>query len=224
MRASPGSAAPAAAPGAVGGAEVPGVLYAERIGPPLWWALPAAGMVASVALALAVSLGPGAAALGALVTVALVAAGAGSLSRSRFEVHTDGLLVDRVLLPMDVLRGARALSAAESARVRGPDYDPRGWYRIRGWVPTAVLLTLADPLDPTPFWYVSSRRPELAVAAVARAVDAPAAPDAAAPDAVGEASAGEPTPGEPNPGGQGLGGQGSGGQGPDVAAATGDTD
>lgn len=148
-------------------------LYAERIGAPLWWALPAAGMVASVALALAVALGPGAAALGALITVALIAAGAAALSRARLEVRTDGIAVDGVLLPMDTLRGARALSAAEAGRIRGPDYDPRGWYRIRGWVPTAVLLTLDDPLDPTPFWYVSSRRPELAVAALARAVGAP---------------------------------------------------
>lgn len=188
MRTSSGTAAPAGpvppAGGRLADSTVPaaGVLYAERIGPPLWWALPAAGMVASVALALAVSLGPGAAALGALVTVALVAAGAGSLSRARLEVRSDGVLVDRVLLPLHALGGARALSATEAAGVRGRDYDPRGWYRIRGWVSSAVLLTLADPLDPTPFWYVSSRRPELAVAALARAVGAP-----------------DPAPAEPDP-------------------------
>jgi hypothetical protein len=153
--------------------ELPGaVLYSERIAPPLWWALPVAGMAASVALALAVSLGPGAAAVGALVTFGLAAAAAVVLSRARLEVRADAVAIDRVVLPLSVLRAARALPAAEAARLRGADYDPRGWYRIRGWVSTAVLLTLSDPLDPTPFWYVSSRTPELAVAAVARAVGA----------------------------------------------------
>lgn len=178
-----------ASPGApvVGAADpaptAPAVLYSERVGPPVWWALPVAGMVASVALALAVSLGPGAAALGALGTVLLAAVSAVWLSRARLEVRSDGLAIDRVLLPLAVLRGVRALAPAEASRLRGAEYDPRGWYRIRGWVPTAVLLTLADPDDPTPFWYVSSRTPELAVAAVGRAVGVP---DAVAPSASAE--------------------------------------
>lgn len=146
------------------------VIYHERLGPPLWWAVPVVGMVASVAVALAAAVGPGAAAEGAAVALVLAVVGTVGLSRAVLDVRSDGIRVDRAVLPLTVLTGARALDPAQAAQLRGPGYDPRGWYRLRGWIPGAVLLTLSDPVDPTTFWYVSSRRPELAVAAVARAV------------------------------------------------------
>jgi hypothetical protein len=42
----------------------------------------------------------------------------------------------------------------------------------RPWVPTAVLVRLADPADPTPYWVVGSRRPAELAAAVLAARDA----------------------------------------------------
>ena len=159
-------------PGLPPGAGRPTVFYREHLSPPLWWGLPVAGMVASVAAALAAALGPGAAALGALITALIGVAGGVGLSRARLEVRQDGIRVDRVVLPWAILTGARALGPAEAGRLRGQGYDPRGWYRLRGWIPGAVLFTVADPDDPTPFWYVSSRTPELAVAAVAAAAAA----------------------------------------------------
>ncbi len=166
-----GGGQPAAGGRAVEGSS-PTVLYHERLGPPLWWAVPVAGMAASVALALAAAVGPGAATVGATVTVLLAAVGSLVLSRAVLDVRTDGVRVDRAVLPFEVLSGARALSPDQATQLRGPGYDPRGWYRLRGWIPGAVLLTLVDPVDPTTFWFVSSRAPELAVAAVARAVGA----------------------------------------------------
>jgi len=158
--------------GRAAGGPSPTVLYHERLGPPLWWAVPVAGMAASVALALAAAVGPGAATAGASVTVLVAAVGALVLSRAVFDVRSDGIRVDRAVLPLEVLSGARALAPDRATQLRGPGYDPRGWYRLRGWIPGAVLLTLADPVDPTTFWFVSSRAPELAVAAIARAVGA----------------------------------------------------
>jgi len=166
-----GGGQPAAGGRAVGGPS-PTVLHHERLGPPLWWAVPVAGMAASVALALAAAVGPGAATVGATVTVLLAAVGSLVLSRAVLDVRTDGVRVDRAVLPLDVITGARALAADQATQLRGPGYDPRGWYRLRGWIPGAVQFTLADPVDPTTFWFVSSRAPELAVAAVARAVGA----------------------------------------------------
>lgn len=157
------------------------LIYHERLGPPLWWAVPVAGMVASVAVALAAAVGPGAAAEGAAVTVVLAVVGLLGLSRTVLDVRTDGIRVDRAVLPLTVLTGARALDQAQAALLRGRGYDPQGWYRLRGWIPGAVVLGLADPVDPTTFWYVSSRSPELAVAAVARAVGAESATDPVGP-------------------------------------------
>lgn len=177
MTDTPAVGAATAAAGGAGGGPAHTVIYHERLGPPLRWAIPVIGMVASVAVALAAAVGPGAAAEGAAVTLLLAVVGTVGLSRAVLDVRSDGIRVDRAVLPLTVLTGARALDPAQSAQLRGPGYDPRGWYRLRGWIPGAVLLTLSDPVDPTTFWYVSSRRPELAVAAVARAVGVAGDPD-----------------------------------------------
>lgn len=44
--------------------------------------------------------------------------------------------------------------------------DARTWKVIRAWLPRGVLVTINDPADPTPSWYVSSRNPEKLVAAL----------------------------------------------------------
>jgi hypothetical protein len=31
---------------------------------------------------------------------------------------------------------------------------------VRGWIPGVVRVELRDPEDPTPYWIVSSRRPQ----------------------------------------------------------------
>ena len=45
--------------------------------------------------------------------------------------------------------------------------DARSWSLVRGWIPTGVSITVNDPADPTPTWYLSTRRPEKLVAALA---------------------------------------------------------
>jgi hypothetical protein len=37
---------------------------------------------------------------------------------------------------------------------------------LRSWVPTAVRIDLVDPDDPTPYWFVSTRRPDELVRAL----------------------------------------------------------
>ena len=51
-------------------------------------------------------------------------------------------------------------------RVRGPDSDPAGYHLIRGWVPAGVRADVIDPDDPTPYWFVASRRPDELAAAI----------------------------------------------------------
>ena len=38
--------------------------------------------------------------------------------------------------------------------------DARAYLCIRGWIPTGIRVAVADPQDPTPYWLVSTRRPE----------------------------------------------------------------
>ena len=55
---------------------------------------------------------------------------------------------------------AKPTPARLPARERGPSLDARAWLSIRGWVDPVVKVTLADEKDPTPYWLVSTRRPE----------------------------------------------------------------
>ncbi len=42
---------------------------------------------------------------------------------------------------------------------RGPGLDPASFKMFQGTVRTALKITINDPLDPTPYWIVSTRRP-----------------------------------------------------------------
>jgi hypothetical protein len=90
-------------------------------------------------------------------------------------------------VPVTLLRDPRALDAAQARHELGPGLDARAHLAQRGWVRTAVRVDLDDPADPTPYWLVSTRRPQALVAALLAAgarvtsADAPGHDDAARP-------------------------------------------
>jgi hypothetical protein len=43
---------------------------------------------------------------------------------------------------------------------KGVGLDARAWVVLRPWVKPAVRLHVGDPEDPTPYWLVSTTRPE----------------------------------------------------------------
>lgn len=144
--------------------------YSERLHAPwqLW----------GLALALAFSLGtatlpvgPGAAlaatAVGALLcTWGLLAAAA------TVEVGDGELRAGRARIPLRLLGAVTPLDAGAARRLRGPGIDPSAYHLVRGWVPEAVRVAVLDPEDPTPYWYVATRRPrELAEAIEAARAD-----------------------------------------------------
>jgi hypothetical protein len=45
--------------------------------------------------------------------------------------------------------------------------DARTWKVLRAWIPDGVLVDVIDAQDPTPSWYMSTRRPAELVAALA---------------------------------------------------------
>jgi len=141
--------------------------YEERLTAPvaLWVAI----WVGSAALgvAFAAALGPvaGLVALlvpGVLLSVVLVR------SAAVVRVEDGDLVAGPARIPVAVLGPVEVLDAARSREVRGPASDPAGYHLIRGWVPAGVLAPVRDPNDPTPYWFVASRRP----AELAAAVDA----------------------------------------------------
>ena len=140
--------------------------HRERIGLPWGGWLAAAFVTSSIALVLVVVVDLWI----AVLTAALVAAAlAYALVRTALVVEVDGttLRAGRARIPLAVLGAAVPLDAGQAARLRGRDIDPRAYHAMRGWVATAVRVEVVDPRDPTPYWYVSTRRPEALAAAVA---------------------------------------------------------
>ena len=139
--------------------------FVERLTPP-------AGMFAAVwgfALALGISffvaLGPVAFLVAGLVPGVLLTA---ALVRSTPEVRVeDGVLTaGRARIPVSALGRARALDAEAARRLRGPESDPAGFHVIRPGVPAGVRADVVDARDPTPYWFVASRRPQELAAAI----------------------------------------------------------
>ena len=62
------------------------------------------------------------------------------------------------------------LDAATKRELLGPSADPMAFVIQRPWVSGAVQVVLDDPDDVTPYWVISSRRPEDLARALRRAV------------------------------------------------------
>jgi hypothetical protein len=82
------------------------------------------------------------------------------------EVSGGQLRAGRAQIPVHLLRDARWVAGEEARQERGPRLDARAYLCIRGWVDPVVRVDLDDPEDPTPYWLVSSRRPEALVDAL----------------------------------------------------------
>ncbi|WP_019136986.1 DUF3093 domain-containing protein [Cellulomonas massiliensis] len=155
---------PAPAPRAGGPTADAAPAFAERLWPgPGGWVL--VGAVVVMVTVVLVPLGSVAAVLG-LLTGALLAAVGVVLLTPRVEVRSGELLAGPAHVPLELLGEARVLAGEELRHALGPGLDARAYLCLRGWVRTAVRVELCDPQDPTPYWVVSTRRPEQLVAAL----------------------------------------------------------
>ncbi len=141
------------------------VIFRERLTAPWWfWAV-----ICFWAMTLAIAYGS---AIGTPVGIAVGAAAFGLASLGVARVSTvvtvseAGLRVGDARLPWDAIGPVEVLDAGAARRRRGTGADSRAFVLLRGWVPTAVVVAVVDPLDPTPYWYVSSRSPERLAAAL----------------------------------------------------------
>ncbi|GAA1396104.1 DUF3093 domain-containing protein [Catellatospora coxensis] len=134
--------------------------HTERLSVPWWLWLPSL-LVGAV---LAAQVGLGAAGprgwVAYPVVLTLVAVGLWRLGRIRISVTEDEFLVDDARLPLRHVAQAIPLDAATKRELLGPSADPMAFVIQRPWVPGAVQVVLDDPDDTTPYWVISSRRPE----------------------------------------------------------------
>jgi len=84
----------------------------------------------------------------------------------RIEVTDDEFIAGRARVPRSLLGTASGFAGDEARAERGPRLDARAWLLIRGWVDPVVKVELRDRDDPTPYWLVSTRRPDELVRAL----------------------------------------------------------
>ena len=140
--------------------------HAEHLYAP-WW-LWLAGL--AVAALVAAEVGLGAPGLRTWVPYAvllpLAVLGLWRMGRIRVAVEGGQLKVDDARLPLEFVADAIPLDPAGKRQLLGVHADPLAFVVQRPWVRGTVQVVLKDPADPTPYWVVSSRRPERLAAAL----------------------------------------------------------
>jgi hypothetical protein len=147
------------------------VRYHERLWVPWWWWLPGFGLAGLIAL----EVDQGVQAMPAWIpfAVLLPVAAAVLVWMGRFDVKVVSspaaeteLWVNAAHLPVSAIsRSAEVPKSAKSAAL-GRQLDPAAYVVHRAWVGPMILLVLDDSDDPTPYWLVSCRRPDLVLAAL----------------------------------------------------------
>lgn len=145
--------------------------YDERLtAPRSWWLL--AGLTGLALGAVLLPLGVLAGLAGLAVGTALASVAVSAYGAVRVRVLAGFLVAGTARIPLDALGEAQPLDAAEARAWRSYRADPRAHMVLRGYVDTAVRVDVTDPTDPTPYVYVSTRRPDRLVAALAAAREA----------------------------------------------------
>ena len=142
--------------------------YDERLTvPATWWLMALMGvLLLGVAL---VPLGPVALLSGMAAGGAAGGMGLSAYGGARIRVTAGSLVAGDARVPLGALGEARALDADEARAWRTHRADARAHMVLRAYIPTAVRVEVTDPGDPTPYLYLSTRRPERLAAALAAA-------------------------------------------------------
>lgn len=141
-------------------------VYDERLGVPLrWWAL-ATMFLASMLIAFLVATPAWVAMAGTAVLVALVLALFLGYGAARVSVRDGVLTAGRARISLEHVGEVEALDAAATRLLAGREADARAYLLLRPYLSRAVRIGIDDPADPTPYWLVSSRRPDRLAAAL----------------------------------------------------------
>ncbi|MFC7497412.1 MULTISPECIES: DUF3093 domain-containing protein [unclassified Nocardioides] len=134
--------------------------YAERLGVPLRWWVQGTMLVATLWLAVVVAVpGPVAWVVTAIALAGLFG-GLWSYGNARLCVDDGTFRAGRAHIAAAYVGAATALDAAQTRRLAGVDADARAYLVLRPYLKRSVRVDITDPADPTPYWLVSTRRPE----------------------------------------------------------------
>lgn len=111
---------------------------------------PTAGVIVAVLLYLA-------------VVIALV------IGSPVLQVTDTELIAGRATIPLAFVGDLTPYRGDAATLARGRQLDARAWLLIRGWVSPVAKIDVLDPEDPTPYWLVSTRKPEALIKAISSA-------------------------------------------------------
>ncbi|MEU2287313.1 DUF3093 domain-containing protein [Streptomyces sp. NPDC013178] len=109
--------------------------------------------------------------VGGTAAAAVVASSYGSV---RIRVVGDSLIAGEAKIPVTALGEAEVLDPEEARAWRTYKADTRAFLLLRAYIPTALRVEVADPQDPTPYLYLSTREPERLAEALRTAREAAA--------------------------------------------------
>lgn len=139
-------------------------IYRERLWPSVWLYL-ATALIIPASLLVFLPINP---IVGVIAAIVLYLAVVGFLLAQSPVIAVTGteLIAGRARLPLSVVSQTEAFRGDEAQLERGQRLDARAWLLLRGWVGPVLRIQLDDPADPTPYWLVSTRRPEELAAAL----------------------------------------------------------
>jgi hypothetical protein len=149
--------------------------YRERLWPALWLYISTALVIpASLLVFLPINQSVGVIVAIVLYAGCIVLLIAGSPT---IRVTADAVYAGKARIPLENTGDLAAFDGAEATLERGQRLDARAWLMIRGWVRPVARIEVVDDRDPTPYWLVSTRRPQALIDAIvaARTANSPAA-------------------------------------------------
>jgi len=143
-------------------------VFQERLWPSLGMWVFAFIMTASLGIAYSQAYGKE---LGFMVAIATtLAVGIGLVVNTPLiQIDELNFRVGRARLPLQFVGKIQVLDDAQSRRARSTDANSNAHFQLRGGIKTSVIVEVTDPLDPHPYWQVSTRKPDLLIAALTNA-------------------------------------------------------
>jgi hypothetical protein len=137
--------------------------YQEKLSPS-WWMIAATALFVPASLVIFLPLSVW---VGALTGLALWLGSWGILWFFSPVIRVDSTLIRAGRATMDIrwVESMEIFRLTDATRERGVGLDARAWLVLRPWIDPVVKISVSDPDDPTPYWLLSSKKPEALVAA-----------------------------------------------------------
>lgn len=140
--------------------------YRERLSPS-WWMVVAVGLVMPATLLIFLPLSP---LVGAIAGMGMWAGAVSVLwvFSPVIEVEGGTLRVGNARLEAAFVGETAAFRGDDARHEKGPGAHGLAWMSLRPWIDPVVKISVTDSEDPTPYWLVSTRRPEELMSSLAK--------------------------------------------------------